>query len=391
MANPVFSHKRAVLLIVANSVGTGIFTTTGFALKDLQSPWLVMAVWILGALYSLLGVYCYAALHKTFPGSGGEYHFLSKGLHPYIGRVGGFTSMIAGFTAPLAAACFGFSVYLQRALHFDIPQTLTSVIVLTFIFAIHFFSLQKGMKWHDQFVFLKIIFFVLLTLFALTVGDWRLPSFQFQLNIKSFSNSFFWIAYAFSGWNAAYYVASEFLSNEDSVNKASYQGSLLVSFLYILINIPLLFAVDWTALQNSPDVVAQYFELNTGFSAERWVSALIATGLLSSISAFLVIAPRVYSRMAEDRALPHFFLFQSGEHPKRVLTFQFVITMITILFVPFEFILKYSGFALTICSLFSVTALVLNNQRRFDQKNILPLIYIALTSFLVYYGGPWFL
>lgn len=391
MSPLVFSKKRAMLLIVANSIGTGIFTTTGFALRDLQSPWLVLAVWCVGAIYSLLGVYSYATLHHKHPGSGGEYHFLSEGIHPALGIIAGFISVIAGFTAPLAAACIGFAVYLQRALPLPASNLTIAIAILTLVFLIHFFSHKKGMQWHDQFVFLKIGFFVTLIALAFLVSDWRLPPVDFKFNIKSFANSFFWIAYAFSGWNAVYYIASEFLSDEKTVNQASYHGSLLVSLLYVLMNIPLLFGVNWEKLSGVPEVVAVFFELNTGFSVEQWMSALIAAGLLSTISAFLVIVPRIYSRMAEDKVLPRFFLFKAGEHPRKAFVFQYVITLTCLYFASFEFILHYAGFALTICSLLSVASLMLSkNIFKEKRKYIFPLLYILLTSLLVFYGGPWF-
>jgi len=104
-----FHERRATSLIAANAIGTGIFTTTGFALRDLGSPWWVLAVWILGGVYSLLGVYSYSRLHKAFPGSGGEYHFLARGFHPWLGIFGGFIAVTMGFTGPLAGGCFAFA------------------------------------------------------------------------------------------------------------------------------------------------------------------------------------------------------------------------------------------------------------------------------------------
>ncbi|MBY0315071.1 MAG: amino acid permease [Bdellovibrionales bacterium] len=387
----MFSKKRAVLLIVANSVGTGIFTTTGFALRDLQSPWLTLLVWCVGALYSFLGVYSYAALHRKFPGSGGEYHFLSLGIHRYLGVISGFVSMVAGFTAPLAAAAIGFSVYFLRAIPLPVSSQVVAFVVLTLIFLMHYFSLQRGMKWHDHFVFLKLGLFVLLLLAAFCVSEWRIPEFSMKFDALTFSGSFFWIAYAFSGWNAVYYVASELLSDEKTVNTASYHGTLLVSLLYILMNIPLLFGVDWQKLSGSTEVVAVFFEVNTGYSVERWVSGLIALGLLSTVSAFLVIAPRVYSRMAEDRVLPTFFLFKAGEHPRHVYLFQYLITLLCIALTSFEFILRYAGFALTVCSLFSVLALFIHREKNAPLSfYFLPTIYVLLTTLLVAYGGPWF-
>lgn len=44
----------AVALVVASMIGTGVFTTSGFLLADLKSPWLVVAAWFVGGILAAL-------------------------------------------------------------------------------------------------------------------------------------------------------------------------------------------------------------------------------------------------------------------------------------------------------------------------------------------------
>jgi amino acid transporter len=387
----VFDKNRAILLIAANAIGTGIFTTTGFALQDLHSPWLVLSVWVLGAIYSMLGVYSYSILHHVFPGSGGEYHFLYKGFNKYFGVVAGVVTVVAGFTAPLAASCMAFSIYFSRAMHTSMSPTMIAVMVLTAVSALHFFSLHRGMKWHDSFIYFKLFLFGLVTIAAFCVADWRWPSTELEWNIYSYAKSFFWIAYAYSGWNAVYYIASELTQDRHVVNVASRRGTSLVALLYILLNIPLLFGVSSERLEGIPDVVAVFFQANTGYSVDRWVSLFIALGLLSTISAFLVIVPRIYSRMAEDRVLPQFFYFLPGVHPRRIFLAQYLLTLCFLLLLDFGAILQYAGFILTVCSLLSVVGLFYSRTMVLRPLQIIGTVsYILLTTLLVFLGGPWF-
>lgn len=387
----VFTTSRAVLLIAANAIGTGIFTTTGFALRDLKSPYVVLSVWILGAIYSLLGVYSYSILHKAFPGSGGEYHFLYKGFNRYFGIAAGFITIISGFTAPLAASCYAFATYFLIAMPVGLSPTTLAALVLTFIFLIHFFSLHKGMKWHDSFIYFKLLLFLILTILALFVADWRFVPWNFEFTPSVYAGSFFWIAYAYSGWNAVYYVASELTTDEKKINLASLLGTILVSILYIAINLPLLFGTDTARLEGVTEVIAAFFNSRTGFSVDRWVSALVAIGLLSTISAFLVIVPRIYSRMAQDKVLPKFFYFAPGEHPRRVFAAQYALTLLMLVIMNFDFILRYAGFVLTVCSLLSVVGLFYSRAMSLNLRQIVgTTAYIALTSLLVFLGGPWF-
>ena len=94
-------------LVVANMIGAGVFTTSGFALADLGSRNIVLLAWLLGGIIALCGALCYGALARRLPESGGEYLFLSRMIHPLAGFLAGWVSLMAGFTAPIAAAALG--------------------------------------------------------------------------------------------------------------------------------------------------------------------------------------------------------------------------------------------------------------------------------------------
>ncbi len=94
-------------LVVASMIGVGVFTTSGFALADLGSPARVLLAWAVGGAIAIMGALCYGALASHLCQSGGEYHFLSRTLHPMAGFLAGRLSRLVGFTAPIAAAARG--------------------------------------------------------------------------------------------------------------------------------------------------------------------------------------------------------------------------------------------------------------------------------------------
>ena len=96
-------------------IGTGVFTTSGFALADLRDASFVMLAWLVGGLYAFSGVAIYSDLAKSYPESGGEYVFLKHLLHPALGTAAGWVSLVAGFTVPIAVAALGAELYLGRA------------------------------------------------------------------------------------------------------------------------------------------------------------------------------------------------------------------------------------------------------------------------------------
>ncbi|HRJ74195.1 MAG TPA: amino acid permease, partial [Terrimicrobiaceae bacterium] len=77
-------------LVLANMIGTGVFTSLGFQVAVLSSPFLILMLWTLGGVVALCGAMSYAELAAALPRSGGEYHFLTKAYHPSVGFMGGF-------------------------------------------------------------------------------------------------------------------------------------------------------------------------------------------------------------------------------------------------------------------------------------------------------------
>src|SRR5579859_3135132 len=101
----------ATALVVSNMVGMGIFTTTGFMARELGSGKLILAVWLVGALFALAGALSYSELGINFPSSGGEYVYLTRAFGPAWGFMTGWVSFFAGFSAPIAAAALAFANY----------------------------------------------------------------------------------------------------------------------------------------------------------------------------------------------------------------------------------------------------------------------------------------
>ena len=101
----------ACSIVIANIIGTGIFTSLGFQLTNIQSGFALLMLWVIGGIAALCGALCYGELAAALPRSGGEYHFLSKIYHPALGFMAGFVSATVGFAAPVALAAMAFGQY----------------------------------------------------------------------------------------------------------------------------------------------------------------------------------------------------------------------------------------------------------------------------------------
>ncbi|MBY0384355.1 amino acid permease [bacterium] len=389
MRSHKFSFLTATLLVVANCIGTGIFTTTGFLLADLKNPLLVLGVWVLAALYAFLGVRCYQKLHDFYPGSGGEYHFLHEGWHAGLGKAAGFVSLIAGFSAPIAASAMGFALYLQKFTPVSISPFFIASFLIVIIVALQVFYSDLFLRSHNILVTGKLLGLFLLVLSAFYFSDWNRQQLVSPevFPVRIFAHSFFWCAYAFSGWNAVYYVAGEVLHEKSLVHRASLLGAAGVVVLYLALNIALLFTGDPQLLAGQTEVVAEFLKHTMGDTASQWLSLFIAFGLISTTSALLITGPRVYARMAQDGALPRLFKSIPGKIPKASLLLQMTLSLFILWTLDFDKILHRTGFVLTLCSALAVSVLLKKSkpsQMTFWQA----LLFCSLTLWLAIAGYP---
>src|ERR1700726_19065 len=116
-------------IVIANIIGTGVFTSLGFQLADVHSGFALLMLWVVGGIAALCGALCYGELSATLPRSGGEYHFLSQIYHPAVGFMAGFISATVGFAAPIALAAMAFGKYFRGVFNFGSPLLLSFVLV----------------------------------------------------------------------------------------------------------------------------------------------------------------------------------------------------------------------------------------------------------------------
>ena len=130
-------------IVIANIIGTGVFTSLGFQVADIQSGFALLMLWVVGGIAALCGALCYGELSAALPRSGGEYHFLSEIYHPAVGFMAGFISATVGFAAPIALAAMAFGKYFHGVFNFGSPVLLSFVLVWTTAL-FHFGNLRLG-------------------------------------------------------------------------------------------------------------------------------------------------------------------------------------------------------------------------------------------------------
>jgi APA family basic amino acid/polyamine antiporter len=363
-------------IVVANMIGAGIFTTSGLLMAGLNDPVLMLALWVTGGIIALCGALSYGELGAAMPGAGGEYHFLSKLFHPLFGFLSGWVSFIVGFSAPIAASAMGFSEYFCRAFPV-IPgwiensgimnpagtRKFLSVSVILIFTMIHYRGIKSGALVQNILTILKVALIVFLLLAGFLSGKGDLHNFIGTGGVpagldgwKTIGLSLMWIMFAYSGWNASTYLGAEIKDPSKILPRSLVYGTGIVMFLYLSINILYVYAIKPEEMKGVISVGGLAMGNLFGPSADILFSMLISFALFSSLSAFILIGPRVYYSMAKDGL---FFRSVARIHPKfqvpsNSVLLQCLLAVILALSGTFEQVLTYMGFALGIFPILTV-------------------------------------
>ena len=325
-------------LVVANMIGAGVFLSAGFMAQELSAGW-ILAAWLVGALLAMAGARTYAEASILIPRSGGEYRYLSELIHPAVGYLAGWASLLVGFSAPMAisayaAAAFSFAVFGPGE-----PRLgATAVIIVLTLF--HSLGLNLSKWTQNGLVIVKGLLVLGFVSLGLSVGNNEWPTWvpatgSAEFAPLPFATSLFFVAYAFSGWNAAAYTAEEFRNPKRDVPRAMLIGCAVVGVVYLLVN--------WVLVANlTPErarVVFSYEEARVtlghlvardllGDVGSNIMSMGISIVMLSSVSAMLLVGPRVYAEMARDGFLPAALRGKPGVPPRASIVIQGVLAIV---------------------------------------------------------------
>ncbi len=324
-------------LVVANMIGAGVFLSAGFMAQELSAGW-ILAAWLIGALLAMAGARTYAEASVLIPRSGGEYRYLSELIHPAVGYLAGWASLLVGFSAPMAISAYGAAAFSFAVLESGNPRLGASalIVVLTLF---HSLGLKLSKWTQNGLVVLKGLLVLGFVGLGISAGSnewptWVPASGNLDFAALPFATSLFFVAYAFSGWNAAAYTAEEFRDPKRDVPRAMLIGCALVGVVYLLVN--------WVLIANlTPErakVVFSYEEARVtlghlvaqdflGDSGSSIMSIGISIAMLSSVSAMMLVGPRVYAEMARDGFLPAALRGRPGVPPRASIVIQGVLAI----------------------------------------------------------------
>lgn len=356
--------KTAAAIVISNMIGTGVFTSLGFQVADIQNTWSIILLWFIGGMLGLIGAFTYAELGTHFKESGGDYIYLSRIFHPFAGYLYAWISLTVGFSAPIAISALAMTSYLSP-INPDIFTDWFGIGIILLITAIHSISVGQSGRFQQYSTILKIAF-----VFVLIVsGFYFVPientainyssSWQQELLLPSFAVSLIYVSYAYTGWNSAAYITDEIEDPNKNLPKALIPATFFVMVVYILLQIVFLRHASVGELANNVEVAMISFSNVLGENGGFWVSVFIGIQLLATISGYLWVGSRISYAMATENPLWKGIACKNKNGiPVRALWLQGIIAIILTLTGTFEQVMLYASFALQLMGTLTVASLL---------------------------------
>ena len=392
-----FGRWTLVALVVGNTIGAGVYTTSGFALADLGSREWVLLAWMVGGLVALAGAISYGMLAERLTESGGEFLYLSRSIHPFAGFIAGWISLLAGFSGAIAFAATTFEVYLQSAIPSltALPTDSFAIAAILFAGLIHVIRVDAGSTIHNVIVGIMVVALIYLCVYAgigLISGSWSPSSpesYTSSFGLGAFATTLVWISLSYSGFNAAVYVAGEAHDARHNVPSSMIIATILVIVLYVAVNAILVYAPAPGAIAGQAEVAAIAAEALGGEKLRKFIEFVVAVSLLTSVTAMVLAGPRVYAKMAEEGALPRFLQFEKGSPPRTAIMLQVCVAIAITLISELRDLLSYLGFTLSISLALTVSTLFVRHIRWGERPDsifypVVPVLFVLATLLFAY-------
>ncbi|MBL7922005.1 MAG: amino acid permease [Bacteroidia bacterium] len=397
------THKigfnTAVSIVIANMIGTGVFTSLGFQVLGIESGFAIIMLWVVGGILALCGALTYGEIGAAFPESGGEYNYLSKLYHPAVGFISGWVSVTVGFAAPIAAASMALGSYVNKV-YPGVNPVIMALSVVAIITLIHSINLKAGSLFQRIFTIVKVVCILMFVGFGLFHIPQHTIAFKADnaawsdIFSKGFAISLIYVTYAYSGWNAASYITGEMKNAQRNLPRALFVGTLVVMIIYTLLNYVFLYSVPINELKGVLEV--GYLSANKIFGVQvgQFMSLIIALLLISTISAMILAGPRVMKSMGTDiKGLKFFAISNKNNVPYVAIIFQSIIAVALVLTSSFQSLITYVGFTLNLFTFLTVLGIFI---LRYKHKHVVtsyktflypltPLLFLSIILFILGY------
>ena len=396
----VLSVKDAIMLTVGIVVGAGIFKSPSVVAATAGSETVLIAAWLIGGAVALLGALTYAELASTFPSTGGDYHFihLAYGRRPAFVFAWSRATIVT--TGSIAFLSFVFGDYCSQLYRLgEFSSAIYGCAIVLILSAIHWASTRASSTTQNWLTSLEVAGLLLVAVAGFAAPSAPVPLAAVTAGETNYGLMMIMVMLAYSGWNEVAYVSAEMSSDKRGIARALIASILVVTVLYLVVNLAYLHALGTAGMAASSAVAADVLKAAFGDWGARLISVIVAIATLTSINSTLIVGARsTYAAGRDWPVLRYLGAWSShGSSPRHALVIQAVIAVALIAFGAssrkgFETMVDYTTpvfyffFLLSGLSLFILRSRAPAVERPFRVPlyPVVPLLFCASCAYLLY-------
>ena len=403
---PSLSLTDAVAMIVGLIVGAGIFGTPSIVAGAVESEALLVAVWVAGGVFSIIGALCYAELATAFPSAGGEYYFLQKAFGRQLAFLYGWARMTVIVAGSIAVFAYLFGDYMSRIVNLGANSSaIWAALVVGALTIINYLGVREAKITQNIFTVLEVGGLVLIVVTGLVIageppaaapvaagsGPWYMGA--------GIGSAMVFVLFTYGGWNDAAYISAEVKDREKNMARALLCSIGIVTVLYVLVNLAYLKGLGYGGMARSDAVAADLLKNVLGSTGEKLISFMIAVAAFTSVNGSIIVGARSNYALGRDWSLFRFLgrWDEKSGSPRNAVLVQGVIALALVTFgaaynTGFKGLVEYSlpvfwGFFLLVgVALFVLRAKEPNALRPFRVPGypVVPALFVLMCAYLLY-------
>ena len=395
----------AVAMIVGLIVGAGIFGTPSIVAGAVESERLLVAVWIAGGIFSILGALCYAELATAFPSAGGEYHFLQRAFGSSLAFLYGWARMTVIVAGSIAVFAYLFGDYMSRVINLGAHSSaIWAALVVGVLTIVNYLGIREGKVTQNVFTVLEVGGLVLIIVAGLVLAPAPVAQAAAVTDKPWYigagiGSAMVFVLFTYGGWNDAAYISAEVRDRERNMARALLFAIGLVTLLYVLVNVAYLKGLGYDGMVRSNAVAADLLKSVWGAGGEKLISIMIAIAALTSVNGSMIVGARSNYALGRDWPVLGFLgrWDEASGSPRTAMVVQGVIALALVIFgaiqnAGFKGLVEYSlpvfwGFFLLVgVALFVLRAKEPDAPRPFRVPGypVIPAIFVLMCGYLLY-------
>ncbi len=293
----------ATMLVMGGIIGSGIFINPAEVARYVDTPLLIVGVWVIGGIIALTGALVYAELAARRPAVGGQYAYLRDAYGPLPAFLYGWAILLVVQSGGMAAVAIIFARYFNELLHLPFSDSSVAVAAVAALTLINCFGVRSGSNTQSALMVLKILAIAALVM----AGLWLAPAIPqvtrsgpSSAGLAAVGAALTPVMFSYGGWQTSSFVAGEMRNPGRDLARGLLLGVVGVVILYTAVAFVCVHALGPQGLAASKTPASDVMRLALGEGGAAFIGAGIAISALGFLSQGMLTAPRVYFAMAED-------------------------------------------------------------------------------------------